>query len=184
MSYGASAAQWIRVPALLLRTRAARPDEGSYVAYVGRIGAEKGISTLLEAARLSRLPVRIAGQRDGTILPGPGADNVTFVGHLRRADIAEFLKGARYVVIPSICADVAPLAVLEAMATGLPVVASRIGGLPEMIPEALADSMADLWRDAPRLRAMGAAAREHVRFHHSEEAYYGRPMEIYSSLAA
>jgi glycosyltransferase involved in cell wall biosynthesis len=174
---------------------ALRPEEGSYVAFVGRVSAEKGIATLLEAGRLCRLPLRIAGQMDGTIRPKAIPDNVKFVGHLPRAEIAGFLGGARYVVVPSICAEVASLSALEAMAAGLPVIASRIGGLPESVPEAagvlvppgdpvaLADAMTELWHDAQRLRAMGAAGREHVRLHHSEEAYYRQLIVIYSSLA-
>jgi glycosyltransferase involved in cell wall biosynthesis len=174
---------------------AALTNEGSYVAFLGRVSAEKGIATLLEAGRLCRLPIKIAGQSDGTILPEVVPSNVEFVGHLPRTRIQEFLRGARYLVAPSICAEIGPLTALEAMAVGRPVIASRIGSIPEMIddatgvlvppadPIALADAMTELWHDARRVRVMGAAAQEHARLHYSEKAYYQRLMELYSSLA-
>ena len=170
--------------------------DGSYVAYVGRVSAEKGIGILLEAGRLSKVPLKIAGPSDSSVDCSKASSNLQFVGELSRSDVSEFLAKARYVVVPSICADVAPLAALEAMAAGKAIIASRIGGLPQMIPgealvlvqpgdaSVLADMMKELWRDPLRCRILGDVSRAHVEKNYSAAAHYERLLTIYSSLVA
>jgi glycosyltransferase involved in cell wall biosynthesis len=88
-----------------------------------------------------------------------------------------------------------PLAVLEAMAAGLPVVASSVGDVPRIIESgasgvlvppndvrALADALAQLLGDAGARQRMGAAARERVRVGFSSERTVAAIDDIYSSL--
>ena len=161
---------------------AADPARGRYVAYLGRISAEKGVGVLLAAARrCPDVPIRIAG--DAALMPGldrAAPPNATFVGPIPRAAVGDFLRGARLLVAPSICYETFGMAVVEAMAHGLPVVASRIGGLPETVqdgatgllcppgdPSALADALRTLWAAPSRCRELGRCARDEAgrRFH-------------------
>src|SRR5690606_27453675 len=75
-----------------------RESDGEYVAYVGRISPEKGLPVLIEAARRTKRPVKIAG--DASHMPELMNDlpaNVSFVGALRRDELPAFLSNARIV---------------------------------------------------------------------------------------
>lgn len=174
------------------------PARGEYVAFAGRLSAEKGLPTLIAAAARTGLPVRIAG--DGPLraeLSASAPQNVTFVGRLDRAGLLDFYQHARFTVVPSIWFEVCPLVISEAMSHGLPVITSRIGGLPELVDEGvtglliglgnaedLAVKMKTLW-DSPELcRSMGQAGREKARREYGEEVYFTRLMEIYQRAIA
>jgi glycosyltransferase involved in cell wall biosynthesis len=160
--------------------------DGEYAAFVGRISPEKGLNVLIDAARICNIPVRIAG--GGTManrdkLP----ENVRFVGSLSREALPEFYRGARFVVIPSIWQEVFSVVTVEAMGMGIPVIASKTGGLAEVfehersgiyVPsgdaEALAGAMRRLWDDPAACRRMGEAARQEAIERYSPEAFLER----------
>lgn len=130
-----------------------------------------------------REQVAQAGLQDVTWLPGA------------RADVAELLHGFDIFALPSL-AEGTPVSLLEAMACGLPAVASRVGGIPEVVTdgvhgalvpvevEALAAALARYVQD-PALRAHhGAAARARVEEHYSMAAMLGTYIGLYDSLLA
>jgi glycosyltransferase involved in cell wall biosynthesis len=92
-------------------------------------------------------------------------------------------------LMPSRYHEFAPYSALEAMAAGVPVIASSLGGLPELVgaercippndPHALAARMRNLWREAERRRSEGDALIERARGRHSEERYVAQLLEIY-----
>jgi glycosyltransferase involved in cell wall biosynthesis len=170
------------------------PARGGYVAYAGRVDAEKGIDTLLDAARLlPSVPVRIAGDgplRDRFAASSPR--NVTFLGSLGARDLAEFYRGARVCVVPSRWFEAFGLVAAEAMSYGLPVVASRMGGLVEIVedgktgvlfragdPVQLAHAVYTLWHAPQRCRAYGVAGRAKVAREYCAKTYYERLIPIY-----
>jgi glycosyltransferase involved in cell wall biosynthesis len=175
-----------------------RTSPGDYVAYVGRISPEKGIDVLIEAARLTGLPVRIAGDRSA--LPGllrDLPDHVSFVGKLSREQLPAFLQNARSLVVPSVWYEAFGIVCAEAMAYRLPVIASRIGGLPEVVehdrtgltvaprdPHALADAMRSLWNDPAHAAALGEAGREKALREYSPHTYYHRLTTHYRAVVA
>ena len=180
---------------VLLPESAVDPSGGEYAAFVGRLVPEKGTDTLLAAAAwLPELPIRLAGS--GPLMPrlvksAPG--NVTFAGHLNRENLVQFYKKARFLVIPSRWFEMCPLVISEGMSYGLPVVASRIGGLPELVEEHvtgllfepgnsedLASKMELLWKNPQLCRQMGKAGRQKAFLEYSEELYYKRLMAIYA----
>lgn len=129
-------------------------DDG-YMLYLGRLSAEKGIETLLQAhaASAARWPLRVAGT-------GPLRDHLTarfpqaqFVGHLSGDALWQAVARAAIVVVPSECYENCPMSVLEAMAHGRPVVGSRMGGIPELV----ADGETGLLFDAGSVDGLGAA---------------------------
>jgi len=99
-------------------------------------------------------------------------DQVEFLGAFSHDQVRDILRRMHIVAHPSLT-DSRPMAVLEAMAWGRPVVASRVGGLPELIEdgvtgrlvpagdaEQLAEALAGLARDPAARQAMGRAARQ------------------------
>ena len=148
------------------RSRAA---DGEYALYAGRLAAEKGVADAIAACRLAGVPLVVAG--DGPEAAGlRAAADVRFTGRVDAAALAALRAGAALALVPSRYEEILPLAALEAMAAGLPVVASRAGGLTELVPErglhapgdvaAMADRIRALWRDGGAGDEALAVARE------------------------
>lgn len=122
---------------------------GSYALLAARLEPEKGLGVAIEACRIAGLPLVVAG--DGSERARfDGAPGVTFEGSVSDERLAALRAGARLALMPSLTAETYGLAAAEAMAAGLPVAASRIGALPELVPQA--------WLAAPGDPAALAAA--------------------------
>jgi len=173
---------------------AANPSTGEYIAYVGRISHEKRIGTLLSAsAQNAQLQIRIAG--DGprfAEMADHAPANVKFIGMLNRAELDDFYKQSRFVVVPSICYESLPVVAVEAMSHALPIIASRLGGLPEVIEDGitgllfepsnsndLAEKMQILWENPELCRQMGKAGRDKAVRQYSQMVYYNNLIETY-----
>jgi glycosyltransferase involved in cell wall biosynthesis len=181
--------------AVSLPESAVDPSTGAYAAFVGRLSPEKGISTLLIAARRTGLPLRIAG--DGPMSPllvRQAPKNVEFVGKLDRMAIRTFYRSARFIVVPSQWFEGFPLVIAEAMSHGIPVIASKIGGLPEIVEdgvtgilsepgnaEDLAAKMQMLWENPDLCRQMGRAGRQKVMREYTEDTYFQNLMAVYQT---
>jgi glycosyltransferase involved in cell wall biosynthesis len=163
-----------RVLASVQRTFAARSAAaaGGYALFAGRLTAEKGPADAIAACRALGRPLVVAGdgpQAAELRALAAGAD-VRFTGQVDAAELARLRAGAAVAVVPSRYEEILPLAALEAMAAGLPVVASRAGGLAELVPAAglhapgdaagLAERLAALWGDAAAGDTALAIARE------------------------
>ena len=167
---------------------------GNYIGYIGRISPEKGMLTLIEAARAcSDIQFKAAGAYDHMPwLPGKAPQNFKFSGHLNREQLENLYTNSRMIVLPSICFEGFPSVLLESMIHSKPVIASRIGGLPEIVEdgvtgllfepgnaENLAQKIRYLW-DRPELaQKMGWAGREKVLREYSAKKYYSRLMAVY-----
>lgn len=154
------------------------------VTYVGYFGAHKGVETLLDAlAVLSAEGKQFILQLVGE---GPACeaykmraeslgllDRVQFLGKVETAKMPAVYARSEIVVLPSIWDENQPVCIMEAMAAGVPVVASRKGGIPELIKHGenglmfaagdardLADRLSMLIDDSTQRRAMGDKARE------------------------
>lgn len=154
------------------------------VIFTGRLIPEKGVHVLVEAMRLLEkkgVPVRCTlvggagfGKRRKTAyvcrLEKRKGTNTVMVGYHAGSRVAELLRNADIYCLPSIWKDPFPLSVLEALATGMPVVASRAGGIPEELgwgggllvepnqPEALAEAIETLALDPAMRERLGAEA--------------------------
>lgn len=182
----------------------AAPDPGrrpgAYGLFLGRLSDEKGVDVLLRALALAGdPPFRIAGtgpaeerlHEDARRL---GLQNVAWLGLVSRDAVPELLGSCRYVVTPSIWEENLPLSVLESMSAGRAVIASRRGGLPELVEDgrgltvepgddrSLADAMATLDRDEDLCASLGAAARRFFETDLSPAAHLDRLEATYERL--
>lgn len=166
---------------------------------VGRLKPPKDALTLVRA--LARLP---AGSYDALIV-GDGPDRrlveeeiraLGLEGQVRiagdRRDVPSLLAGADVFVLSS-ASEGLPVSVLEAMAAGLPVVASRVGGVPELVvegetgflvdpgePGELADALRHLVSDPPLRRRLGGAGRARAEQRFDVDAFRRAHLELYS----
>lgn len=136
------------IRALLAPAEAAPgPKSGSYALVVSRLAPEKGIDVAIDACRTAGVPLVVAGdghelatlqERAARGWPGAGAGavaQVRFAGRVDDAELARLRAGASIALVPSRSAETFGLAAAEAMAAGLPVAASRVGALPELVEE-------------------------------------------------
>jgi glycosyltransferase involved in cell wall biosynthesis len=178
----------------------AEPDQaGGFVACVGRISPEKGIDLLLAAAKaLPDIPFRLAGGYDAMPqIAGRAPSNVSFLGVLGETALGRLYDKSRFLLLCSTCFEGFPMTILEAMAHGRPVVAPRIGGIPEIVDdgatgllfepgsaEDLADKVRSLWDRPDLCRQMGRAGLQKARQQYSSEKYYERMMALYDEAMA
>jgi glycosyltransferase involved in cell wall biosynthesis len=129
---------------------------GLHVLAAGRLSPEKGFADAVDAARLSGLPLVVAGDGPERAALGARADgaDVRFTGPLAPDALAEVRAQATVAVVPSRFAEILPLAALEAMAAGVPVVAAATGGLGEIVPAEGLYPPGDVQALAERLRAV------------------------------
>lgn len=165
----------------------------------------KGIEVLLDAlpAVLARQP----GARFAVVGDGPARSELERRGAAAgarvaaalswtgfRHDVPALLAAADLLVLPSLD-DAFPTVLLEAMAAGLPVVATRAGGIPEIVeegvtgilvppgdPAPLADAVATLLADPDRRRRLGAAGRRRAEERFSTAAWLGRLERLYGEV--
>jgi glycosyltransferase involved in cell wall biosynthesis len=117
--------------------------EGLRLAYLGQIAPHKGVHVAVEAVRANTHPaLRLAIHGPRTPHAeyaarleriGAGDSRITFHGAYRRDDQAAILAATDAIVVPSICYESAGLVIWEANDAGVPVVASRLGGIPELV---------------------------------------------------
>jgi glycosyltransferase involved in cell wall biosynthesis len=176
----------------------ATAGDGGYALVAGRLSPEKGIDTAIRAAAAAGVPVRIAGEGpDAPALAELAAReraSVEFLGRVPRAELSDLLAGAAMFLMPSRYHEFSPYAALEAMAAGVPVVATRLGGLPELIgperclppndPARLAERMRELWADHELRRTQGEALIARARERHSEERFIRELLSLYARVVS
>jgi glycosyltransferase involved in cell wall biosynthesis len=106
---------------------------GTYALLTARLEPEKGLAVAIEACRIAGMPLVVAGE--GSERAGfEGTPGVTFEGQVGESRLADLRAGARLALMPSLTAETFGLAAAEALAAGVPVAASNIGALPEIVP--------------------------------------------------
>ncbi|HVX44262.1 MAG TPA: glycosyltransferase family 4 protein [Mycobacteriales bacterium] len=180
-----------------LGTVPAASGPGRNAVYFGRLSPEKGVDVLIRA--WADLPgvLQVAGdgpartqlrELAGAVAPG----RVRFHGRLDAARLHALVREAAVAVAPSIWYENQPLSVLEAFACGRPVVATDLGGMPELIdpdgdgmlvppgdPAALADTLRPLLSDPERAHLMGRLGREKVEKRFDPETHLAAVTEHY-----
>jgi len=166
--------------------------EGEYALVSGRLVEEKGFDTAVAAARAAAVPLVVAGEGpdEGRLRRMASGAEVRFTGWISPQALAELRARAAVVLVPSSSDEACPYSALDALATGVPVLASDRGGLPELVgadnvlPPGDAgrwsSALAALWNDPSARQRAGDAALARARERFSEDAYYARLSEIYS----
>lgn len=174
---------------------------GGYALFVGRLTRGKGVETLIRAWTKHRLPVplKIAGDgplsREVRVLVAE-IPHVELLGWQPKAEVLNLMKAARFLVFPSQFYENLPMTLVEAYATGLPVIASGHGSMIELVePEEtgvffepgncddLAAQVERLARDSDQHAQMRRHARSAFEDKYSTEANYPKLMEIYARAA-
>jgi glycosyltransferase involved in cell wall biosynthesis len=172
-------------------------DPRSGALFVGRFSTEKGVGVLMQAWASLDVDLQVIG-------PGADADerraapaSVRFRGMVDDAELAHAMRHAAFAVMPSLVYEGFPMVIAEAFAAGLPVIASRLGALAELIEDGVtglhfnANDPADLaakvrWAHAhpQAMRQMGLRARAMYLRCYTPQANYERLMEIYAEASA
>jgi glycosyltransferase involved in cell wall biosynthesis len=195
-------------PAPALAAQPRPPGRPVHVVFLGEIGERKGAFTLLETwAKLAAEPDLLAGARLTMAGDREAArarrlieelsisDSAQVRSWLAPADVAQLLAEADVFVLPSL-SEGQPIALLEAMANGLCVVASDVGGIPEMVepgrsgllvpagdPDALGAALRRVLSDVDLRAALGAAARERVLDRFDLDAVWRRFDDLYRQVS-
>jgi glycosyltransferase involved in cell wall biosynthesis len=164
--------------------------------FVGRVAPEKGLDTLLSALQTLDIPLTIAGAgplADGLRRSAPPC--VRWLGAVAPAEVSRLMRNSALLVFPSIAFENFPLAIAEAMAHGLPVLASDRGAMRDMIvpdrtgwlaeaaaPAAWRDALATIMASPERLAAAGSAARSQYESCYSPDMVIEQQKDIYRSV--
>lgn len=181
------------------------PDPGTYerprvgILFAGRLADEKGIETLLRAAAMNPRVVRVAGSgpRLSQVERAAAAAEVEYIGELRPLAVRDELRGSIALVLPSLWFEGFPLSILEAFATGTPVICSRIGSLAEIVDDGVTGLLADPhdadglaerlhWAVAhpQEMREMGCNARREYEAKFRGPAHLAALMDAYAAAQA
>jgi glycosyltransferase involved in cell wall biosynthesis len=177
---------------------------GKYAIFVGRLSPEKGLQTLVAAwERIGcHIPVLIIG--DGPERAALQAkvterriSSISFQGRLTRSQTLVAIKDAKFLVLPSQCYENFPMSIVEAFASGIPVICSRLGAMQELVTDGrtglhftpgdandLAARVEWAWTHPREMQEMGLEARAEYKAKYTAQRNYELLMEIYSTAVA
>jgi glycosyltransferase involved in cell wall biosynthesis len=166
---------------------------GQYALFVGRLSEEKGLRGLLAAwKRLARpIPLFLLGEGPmrSEIAPqlgSSGLSEATLLGSVPRDEVLRWMRGARFLVCPSHWFEGCPLVIVEAFASGIPVIATGHGptGL-HVVPGDVADLAAKVewaWTHPLEMQVMGEAARREFKTKYTAQKNYSQLLALYQRL--
>ena len=190
-------------PNFLPESPVSRARPGDYALFVGRLSPEKGVIEMLQAwHHLSHIPLVVVG--DGPLhdpasrlVRQSGSTHIKLLGQLNADDTQVQMKSARFLVFPSRWYEPFGMTLLEAAACGVPAVASRIGGVPELVVEGETGLLFDpnnpgqfsekvnwAWTHLAEMAAMGLAAQQRYQQKYTAEKSYELLMNIYEAALA
>jgi glycosyltransferase involved in cell wall biosynthesis len=176
--------------------------DGGYALFVGRLSPEKGIETLLTAWERagSHLPLKIVGDGPlrGTVqAAAERLPQIAWLGQRNSAEVLELMRHAAMLVFPSRWYEGFPRVIVEAYAVGLPVVASNLGSMSDLIvhgqtglharpgdPADLAAQVIRIATNAQERDAMRQGARAAFESAYTAERNYAQLMAIYHACLA
>ena len=163
-----------------------------YYCYVGRLSHEKGVNTLIEAAKNLPYKLKVIGggelSEELRVKSEKSKCNVEFLGYKQWDEIKSIVGKARFTVIPSEWYENNPLSVIEAQCLGTPVLGARIGGIPELIENGvtgmtfesrnvddLTNKIEAMWHHTFDYKDIALTSQKR----YNSESYYEKIMEVY-----
>ena len=176
-----------------------RNDSVKYYLFFGRLSVEKGIIRLLETAeKMPEYNLKIAGTGPlfQSLVEKYRSAHIEFIGHISGENLKYLILNAEFTIIPSIWYENNPMSIIESLVLGTPVLASAIGGIPELIMEGSNGMLFDsgntemmkrainkmFWGAADSFDRKKISARALLRF--SDEVYYNELVKIYANIKA
>lgn len=167
------------------------PTQAPYFLFAGRLSEEKGILPLIEAfARLPRYRLVVIG--DGPLrrqaMDSSGASaNIRFVSHLKNADVLRYIGGARAVIVPSLWYEVQPNIILEAIASGKPVIVPKNANFTSWLPSGCSlsygkDGLKKAIVTAAKKTFNGQTIKNEYNTHYSPAVHYRRIITLYENI--
>lgn len=141
IKFGVPAGQIMIKPTIVYPNHFKNDQDGGYALYAGRLSKEKGVEVLLSAwKKVKGFPLKIVG--NGPLLNDmkkyvvdEDIKNVEFLGFLSSEDYIKSMQSASFLIMPSLCYENFPCVILEAKACGIPIIASSLGGIPDIIKD-------------------------------------------------
>jgi len=190
--------------------RTTEPDQAwhkkNYMVYFGRISYEKGLDTLIGAFQKLNPPTDLyiigrsydgEAERLKAIIQPHAQNRIHFIGFQTGQTLAKWIAEALFSVVPSRWYDNAPLSIYESFLNGTPVLASRIGGIPEQVQEGvtghlfepdscddMAQKMGKMLSDREKLVQMGIAGQSYVKDNLSIKDQMNSLMNLFDTVIA
>jgi glycosyltransferase involved in cell wall biosynthesis len=176
---------------------------GGYAMFAGRLTPEKGVATALEAWRLLEKPISLKIVGDGPLrgefeehARKEGLREVEFLGRLDVEQTRDLMRNASFLIVPSQWYEGFPMVLVESFACGVPVIASRLGAMEEIVdhgrtglhfrpgdPQDLAQAVRWSLEHPDELAEMGRNARRQYELRYTPEVNYRLLMDIYDKAA-
>lgn len=199
--------EWIKIAK---REDIKKIDKIRTICYIGNFGKHKGVDLLIKS-----LPILLRKVEVRLKIIGFDEDNdklnitmlkklshqlelgnyVEFMDRLPHLLLSTVLRNSSALVLPSICTENCPLVILEAMALGVPVIASNIGGIPELVKEGktgylfkpgnfndLADKLIKLFNNPSLVNEMGKYAQTLFNKYYNPKKHYSQLVKIYNDV--
>ncbi len=175
--------------------------KGSYFLFYGRLSEEKGIITLINAWLVVKRKEILKIVGTGPLLDiiqkkinKEGVKNIELIGFKQGDELLELIRNSSFVIVPSEWYENNPLTVIEAYANGKPVIASNIGGLPEIVRDYETGYLFEMKNTAqlksvidkasqisqPEYEHLSNNARKFAEENFQEDNHYNKLMEIYT----
>ncbi len=192
----------IKAEKIVVRPNFIHPDPGiegekdEYALFVGRLSPEKGIEPLLEGWGKMPVDKKLILVGNGPLLEGliqkaRLKPNLEMVGALPPETTLEMIRGAKFLIFPSILYEGMPRTIIEAFATGTPVIASDLGAMADMVEHGsngflfpagdgtrLAEMASAIYSDPDLYARMRVKARQTYETHYSSSPAYQKLMQI------
>lgn len=173
---------------------------GHYVLYFGKVCYHKGVGMILDVAeKLPDINIVLAGgdwkgefQRKAQ---KRRIKNIRFLGFVEKKKLGKLIENCALVIIPSLWYENFPFSILESLALGKPVIASKIGGIPEIVEagrdgllfepgnvEDLVKKVLQLWNNPELVLRLGRQGREDVERKYNPKTHYKELMKVYHEI--
>lgn len=163
-------------------------QQGAYLAFIGRVSPEKGLDRAIEIAKRAEMPLKISANVhpvnrpyfDQVIRPLMEHPLIEFLGELGGREKENFLAGASALLFPIDWPEPFGLVMIEAMANGTPVIASRCGSVPEVVRDGVSGFIVESMDEAVQaIKRIPELDRYRVRLYFEERFTVGQMVDQY-----